>query len=734
MVQFDNQYRQIRIKIVYYGPALGGKTTCLQQIHRATDPERRTKLYSLNTASDRTLFFDLLSLNLGRIRGFRLAMQLYTVPGQVQYDATRRAVLSGADGVVFVADSQVDQADANRESLEDLWQNLAANGIDREAIPIVLQYNKRDLRPVLTVEELDAALNSWRRVPAFPTVAISGVGLLETFAAISELTLVSVADKLGVGASSPAVERLVGQVKIALGPLLRAEAERPQGTGDDVEVMKPLAEADSESGALSEEALVAEAVRANLTMTDLNSRLDATRRQLERKVRVLAGITELGRAVSGTSDPGEVLRHLLASTVALLDVQGAAVLHLPDSGEMREVVTHGLRHDPLLHTPDEVGESLAIGILNLRSPRLVTRELDDETSFLMSSLERAGYGSGIAVPLVAHDRIVGLLTAYGGRERTDLDEDDLQLASVLAGVAAAGYTSAAAWRRLEELNRSLEDQVAERTLELRSSLEEVRRLAAEITEKHHLLEDAYREVSALDRVKNELITRISHELKTPVTSLLTAAKILDRYRDAPAEKGARFVAIIRDEAEKLSEVIQSVFQASILAAAERPLQCRPVAAEDLIKRAVSPLRELAREREVRFQVLVPSGLEAVSCEPETMAAALRAVIKNAIEFSRAGGEVTVELRRVLKGARPWLQLKVRDTGVGIAEHEQPHVFETFWQGGDAPTDKPRGVGLGLTIAKRVLENHAGSIALTSLHGEGTEVVMSLPQEEAGSAP
>ena len=129
MVQFDNQYRKIKIKIVYYGPALGGKTTCLQHIHRVTDPQRRTKLYSLNTASDRTLFFDLLSLNLGRIRGYRLAMQLYTVPGQVQYNATRRAVLSGADGVVFVADSQTDQRAANRQSLENLWENLAANGL-----------------------------------------------------------------------------------------------------------------------------------------------------------------------------------------------------------------------------------------------------------------------------------------------------------------------------------------------------------------------------------------------------------------------------------------------------------------------------------------------------------------------------------------------------------------------------------------------------------------------------
>jgi signal recognition particle receptor subunit beta len=140
MVQFDNQNRQIKIKIVYYGPAVGGKTTCLQHIHRVTDPQRRTKLYSLNTAADRTLFFDLLSLNLGRIRGYQLALQLYTVPGQVQYDATRRTVLAGADGIVFVADSQTSQAAANLESLENLWTNMEANGLDRKTVPVVRHF------------------------------------------------------------------------------------------------------------------------------------------------------------------------------------------------------------------------------------------------------------------------------------------------------------------------------------------------------------------------------------------------------------------------------------------------------------------------------------------------------------------------------------------------------------------------------------------------------------------
>ncbi len=162
MVQFDNQYRQVKLKVVYYGPGLCGKTTCLQYIHRVTDPQRRTKLYTLNTASDRTLFFDLLGLDLGRVRGYKLTLQLYTVPGQVQYNATRRAVLGGCDGVMFVADSQRALAKANEESLANLMENLRANGLDPDTVPIVLTYNKRDLPDVLSRAELDQTLNGAR--------------------------------------------------------------------------------------------------------------------------------------------------------------------------------------------------------------------------------------------------------------------------------------------------------------------------------------------------------------------------------------------------------------------------------------------------------------------------------------------------------------------------------------------------------------------------------------------
>ncbi len=730
MVQFDNQYRQIKIKIVYYGPALGGKTTCLQHIHRVTDPQRRTKLYSLNTASDRTLFFDLLSLNLGRIRGYRLAMQLYTVPGQVQYNATRRAVLSGADGVVFVADSQVDQRDANLQSLENLWENLAANGIERDSLPLVLLYNKRDLSPLLTVDEMASDL-SCDGAPGYPSVAVSGEGVMEAFAAISERTLAAVADKLGVGTNPQAVERLQQQVRIALEPYVDDDDDQQPEVGDregdgQVAVTTPVG---TPSEPLSQEVLVGEAVRANMAMTDLNARLDTLRGQLERKVRVLAGVTDFGARAADERDPAAVLRTLLKTAIPLLRVQGAAVILVPGSGRMREAVVHGFERDPLLATPDEAGEPLAVAMLEDRRSQLVARDLEGESpSFRIAAVEAAGFRSAVVAPMVVHGRLVGVLTAYGGQGRAPLDEDDLQLATILASTAAVAYDGAGSWRQLEELNRSLGDQVAARTEELRGTLDEVQRLNRDLAEKHSLLEDAYRDLAELDRIKNELITRISHELKTPVTSLVTAAKILDRYRDAPAEKGARFVAIIREEAEKLSEIIQSVFQASVLASPAAGPSVQRVPVEDLLRRAIAPLRDVASEREVTLHVLIPSGLDAVACDPETTEAALRAVIKNAVEFNHKGGEVKVEVRRAARDGRTWLVVKVRDTGVGIPDEELPHVFESFWQGGNVLTGKPRGVGLGLAIAKRVVENHGGRISLTSRVAEGTEVTIAIPQD------
>ena len=180
--------REINCKIVYYGPGLCGKTTNLQYIYERTYPDAKGKMISLATETERTLFFDFLPLSLGEIRGFKTRFHLYTVPGQVFYDASRKLILKGVDGVIFVADSQIERLEANQESMENLRTNLAEQGYSLEKIPFVIQYNKRDLPNTVPVEELRELLNPMR-VPDYEANARAGNGVFDTLKAVSKLVL-----------------------------------------------------------------------------------------------------------------------------------------------------------------------------------------------------------------------------------------------------------------------------------------------------------------------------------------------------------------------------------------------------------------------------------------------------------------------------------------------------------------------------------------------------------------
>ena len=180
--------REINCKIVYYGPGLCGKTTNLQHIFESTAPQARGKLISLATETDRTLFFDFMPLELGTVRGFKTRFHLYTVPGQVFYDASRKLILKGVDGVVFVADSQEERMDANVESLYNLEENLQAQGYDLMKIPYVLQLNKRDLPNIIPVEDLAAELRR-KEEPVVEAVAATGAGVFDTLKAVAKQVL-----------------------------------------------------------------------------------------------------------------------------------------------------------------------------------------------------------------------------------------------------------------------------------------------------------------------------------------------------------------------------------------------------------------------------------------------------------------------------------------------------------------------------------------------------------------
>jgi signal recognition particle receptor subunit beta len=278
MVQFNFGERTIKAKIVYYGPPQSGKTTNLEQIHKITDPDGSNRLISLNTAQDRTLFFDLLPFSLGSVSGYDFKVQLYTVPGQVQYNATRRVVLAGADGVVFVADSQKTMARENLTAFENMKVNLLANRLVPEKVPLVVQYNKQDLEGLLPRSELDRTLNFWGR-KAFPAVAARGEGVMPTFVAIVQEMLAAIAVKYNLkdkGLDPDAVPEIVAQAFDALlrdrpgpgtAPAPPAAASRVViAQPDDAEPAYP-SHAGPEANPVSEE-LLHRAIRSNVSLAE----------------------------------------------------------------------------------------------------------------------------------------------------------------------------------------------------------------------------------------------------------------------------------------------------------------------------------------------------------------------------------------------------------------------------------------------------------------------------------
>jgi signal recognition particle receptor subunit beta len=339
MVQFNFSERTIKAKVVYYGPAQSGKTTNLEQIHRLTDPEGSNRLISLNTAQDRTLFFDLLPFSLGAVSGYDFKVQIYTVPGQVQYNATRRVVLAGADAVVFVADSQKSVLKENISAFENMKVNLLANRLVPEKVPLVLQYNKRDLAEIHPEAELNRALNFWGR-KAFPAVAAGGQGVIETFVAIVQDMLAAIAVKYNLKEKGLDPDRVPDVVAQAFSTLLkkapkesspgnpaRAPAKVVVSQAIDAEHAYPLPAA--ESGLVSEE-LLHRAIRSNVELAEA---LTGFVHDMNEGVGTILGQVDVLLA-QGTTDPSGALgriQHEAARLRRIIQQLGQASTARPET-------------------------------------------------------------------------------------------------------------------------------------------------------------------------------------------------------------------------------------------------------------------------------------------------------------------------------------------------------------------------------------------------------------------
>ena len=405
--------KSIHAKVVYYGPPLGGKTTSLKHIHRVMDPERRTNLISLNTDRDRTLFFDFLPIGLGRIGDFSLKIQGFTVPGQVKYLLTRRYVLRGADAVVFVADSRESERDSNRASLEDLRANLAVNGLDYGSIPLVLEYNKRDEKALLAVEEMDRLLND-RKVPRFETVATAGTGVFEAFAAVaaSMVERICVEYRIGGGKDVAAAVR-ASLLKIHGSPASHRKEkpdEGPAREGDSVVVVEDTAAGAGELGA---EQLLERALATNMRVAELLTEVQEARSELEARVAEMMALYRVGSAAAATLDEDRVVATVVEGAAEALGVDHASILlRDEEDGSLRERGVHGFLYDPLIAgsaTPD--GMPAVMELLASADPVPVTEE--GPSGILEAIRDREPtVRAALAAPLRVREESRGLLVVY----------------------------------------------------------------------------------------------------------------------------------------------------------------------------------------------------------------------------------------------------------------------------------------------------------------------------------
>ena len=690
MAQWNRTDRTLVAKLVYYGPALGGKTTNLRVLHRLTDPEGTQKLVSVNTADDRTLFFDLLPFDLGSVLGYKVAIKLYTVPGQVRYDATRRIVLSGADAVVFVADSDPARAADDRASWEDLARNLGASGLDPASIPIVAQLNKRDLPGALP----EAAMAEWFALPAgrvIPSIAADGAGVLETFLAASRAML----ERL-VALAEPQTRRtldpgdLAAQLDRVFAPYLARRRTRV--------TLEPAEETDALVA--GGENLLESALTTSLALGAENADAHARVVRLEREAEALRRLSDVLRATGATFERDALVKAALEAAVTVLGADAAALLHRGGDGATTVEHDHEGRLAPLLASPD--GAALLSRMLESDGPCVLDDVADELPPHLGSAASR--WCAIASVPVEA-GASRGLVVAMPAPDRA-LTDGDVRFLATLAGHLGVGLEKARAHAEVEAERDRLEDTVRRRTIDLRR---------------------AYEDLRALDAAKDRLLGSVSHEMRTPLTAIVSAASFLEDY-DGERSQRAEMAATIRRAAGTLGGLIEGLLRVARLdVPTEATLAATPP--EDLIAEAL----RLAQATGA-VSVLIDPRVVSVPADLDRLARALANLVDNALKFGPSDEEVEVRLTPCVlaegSAAIRGVALSVLDRGPGLADDEVDRAFAPFEQGGHALTGKPSGLGLGLYEARAIARRHGGTLIHLPRPGGGSEFRISVPAGEA----
>jgi hypothetical protein len=698
MVELNHRDRTIKVKLVYYGPPVGGKTTNLQILHRYANEKRRGELISVNSAQDRTILFDLLPLKTTGFRGFDLRLQILAVPGQPMYSATRRLVLKGADSLVFVANSALDRWEENIQSLKEMKQNLLSHHLDPEAMPLVFQYNKRDLPQVLEVGALDRALNP-HHTDVIPAVAVRGEGVLETLIAVLARTVQDLARRyaiLDVKEGAPArqwaedaVKELFGSAGLSFQPgelpsapprpaiprltqtVARPEAPRPvpaaeaaihaeiaasrpapAGTGYTVVRVSPAPPPPEEAPRTPQEAKASELVETyaeasaqlGAALTELREERDAARRRLEDLQKTMQAAQDI---LSGT--PLETALEGVLKRLSRIAGSELGAFWVPAPGHPpRAAALLGLEKDPILRSPSALRHVLASAARGTRPAFVEAKDNLD----VGQALERpeGRFATALVLPFRTPGGLQGVAVFYYGVDTARPGPETLE--------------------HLGEIPRALSA-----ALELAATLETVK--GAE-----RALELALAGTASLQGL--EALIRSLEELRDGLGEIRARP-------DAPPWFVERFAELAPALASALAD------GRSLLAFSRGEIRRESVYVEDL-------LSELGA---TGVSVQLDPGAETVAADATLLRVALRAILDEI--RSRAGSNTApIAIRSGVNSGR---------------------VIVSVGASGGAPArvGAPLNAGLGLGLARRIAEMHGGSLTEQSPDG-GNRLVLSLPLE------
>lgn len=686
MVQFRNVEKEIIFKIVYYGPALGGKTTNLETLHKITDPEGKTQITSLKTQEDRTLFFDLLPFDLGEIQGYKIRIQIYTVPGQVHYNTTRRIVLAGADAIVFVADSQVEKLQENRTSWENMKANLVANKMDINSIPIVIQFNKIDLKNIATPEEIIKEIKPDKEYDVIQASALTGKGVVKTFKLAVIKSVIEFARKFKLHQKGVTPEKLEKSINSFFEEFEKVELQETTSEEPKLEAKVPL------SGLTEEEQLIA-ALKSTTEIAEKYGEIERINNILKERLKEFSFLYELGLEIDKLKEEDEILKFALEKLYNLKRSFSYSLFKFHNK-KLSLMKLFGMEKDFLLTYGNTPSSNLLLSIISKKED-LRTDDLREKIVELLHKDIQVPQ-TVLTLCLNPKPEVYFYIFIYSNKSES-LDSSLEQFFKIFKEFISSKIENIYLLNELKQLNDELEKRVIKRTAELSNALESLKEL---------------------DNIKRAFLNTISHEIKTPLTVIKSHSEFLLRHPEKWFEKGNDFLGEIKSNTEKLETIISNLLDFSYI---KEPKVNEKINLTEILEKTIAELSPLAKKKRVEIELKIEGENIDYPISMEEARILFKNITHNAIKYSPENQKIKVFLMKDEKR----IIFSVRDFGKGFDKNNpylklEPSIDKNKF----VQTFKEEGFGLGLFFVKEILKKYGGSLHIEDMN-PGTTVLIEL---------